>query len=222
MLTLEQLDAFAAVFSVLSKLQVEPADEETIGQVVGMIDEWPLSGGMAGVRTSQGVETLKASRLAEETPETIRRDQDLMYGITASAKVPPFESVHRSDEGLVFEEQTLEVRQQYRALGLQAPRLNREPDDHIGLELNFLAHCCLSAITAMEQGAASAAERYVAIGAEFTRDHIDQWAPQMLSAAEEQAETQWLKGLEQLTLGALEEWNSALSDAGAIRQEGDL
>ena len=37
----------------------------------------------------------------------------------------PWESVHRSEEGLTFEAETLQVRRSYAAVGLQAPALNK-------------------------------------------------------------------------------------------------
>ena len=114
--------------------------------------------------------------------------------------------------GIVFNEETLEVRDQYRRLGLQAPKLNREPDDHIGLELDFLAQCCVSALTAVEQGAHLAAERYVHIAADFTRDHLLVWAPEMLARAEEEARTEWMRGLELLSRGALNVWRQAVEE----------
>lgn len=53
---------------------------------------------------------------------------------------PPWGSVYMSEERLVFQKETLEVRNWYREFGLAAENLYREPDDHIALELGFLAH----------------------------------------------------------------------------------
>ena len=210
MLHTDQLDAFAAAFTTLGRLQVQPSSAETMEQVVSLLDEWPISAD--DELTAAGIAALRSSHGLGEDEKAIRRDHDLLYGITANAKVPPFESVHRSEEGLVFDEETLEVRDQYRRLGLQAPRLNREPDDHIGLEMDFIAQCCISALTAIEQGANLAAEHYVRIGAAFTREHLLVWGPQMLAKAEEEAETDWMRGLEMLSRGAIKAWTEAVED----------
>lgn len=211
-LTPAQLDSFAAAFTVLGNLHLAPADARTMEQVISLIDAWPLATGDAA-GTTEGIALLKESGRAGESAQSVARDQDLLYGITATAKVPPYESVHRSREGLVFERETLDVRARYRELGLQAPHLNREPDDHIGLELNFLAHCCLEALSAWDAGEEEDANRILTLADRFTRDHLATWAPEMLRAASSQAETLWLRGLEQLTLGALTEWAAAW-DAG--------
>ena len=214
MLTFDQLDAFAAAFSTLGRLHITPVTAETIEQVVSLLDEWPAPA--SSEATATGVDAWRSSVAEGESVADIHRDHDLLYGISANAKVPPFESVHRNEEGLVFDKETLEVRDQYRRLGLQAPHLNREPDDHIGLELDFLAQCCVSALTALEQDATLAAERYERIAAEFTRDHLMTWAPDMLEKAIDSAETDWMRGLEHMTLGAIAAWNDALEDSQVL------
>ncbi|MGO1592047.1 MAG: TorD/DmsD family molecular chaperone [Ancrocorticia sp.] len=220
MLSFEQLDAFAAAFSTLGRLHITPVTPETRDQVVDLLDEWPAPA--SGESTAAGINAWHRSRAQEESASDIHRDHDLLYGITANAKVPPFESVHRNEEGLVFDSETLEVRDQYRRLGLQAPNLNREPDDHIGLELDFLAQCCVSALTALEQDAALAAERYARIGGEFSRDHLLTWAPDMLEKARAASQTEWMGGLQLMTLGTLEAWESALESSGVLADAEEL
>lgn len=217
MLSFDQLDAFAAAFSTLSRLHITPATHDTIDQVIGLLDEWPAPA--SGAQTAEGIEAWRSSHAQSESESDIHRDQDRLYGITANAAVPPFESVHRGEEGIVFDEETLEVREQYKRLGLQAPRLNREPDDHIGLELDFLAQSCVSALTALEQDASLAAERYVRIGADFTREHLLLWAPQMLNDAAQAASTEWVRGLQLMTLGTIDAWQQALTAADLLGTE---
>ena len=120
MLQADQLDAFAAAFTTLGRLQVQPSSAETMAQVVSLLDEWPIPA--SDELTAAGIAALRASRATGEDEKDVRRDHDLLYGITANAKVAPFESVHRSVEGLVFNDETLEVRDQYRRLGLQWSR----------------------------------------------------------------------------------------------------
>ena len=42
MLHADQLDAFAAAFTTLGRLQVQPSSAETMVQVVSLLDEWPI------------------------------------------------------------------------------------------------------------------------------------------------------------------------------------
>ena len=53
-------------------------------------------------------------------------------------KAAPWGSVYSSQERLVFQPETLEVRAWYRRFGCEPAKLGSEPDDHIGTELEFL------------------------------------------------------------------------------------
>jgi len=51
---------------------------------------------------------------------------------------PPWESYYRSKEQMLFEEWTYQIREQYHQFGLQFMKENKEPDDHLLLELEFM------------------------------------------------------------------------------------
>ncbi|WP_413450747.1 molecular chaperone TorD family protein [Georgenia phoenicis] len=199
----DQLDDLAAAFAVLGRFHQEPPDDDALAGLRELLDEWPLPGTPGA---EEGLRLICASRDAGEDAAAIRRDHAWLYGTLATAKVAPYESVHRGQERLVFDAHTLEVRDAYRALSLQAPHLNREPDDHIGLELDFVAQSCLRALDALEQGSASDAERYVRHGADFLRTHLLEWAPEMLGRVVAEADTAFMRGLAQLSLGALDSY----------------
>jgi len=201
-----QLDALAAGFTVLARFHQEPPDEDTLATFRPMLDEWPLPGTEGAAR---GLEVLRSPEALAEDAASIRADHAGLYGTLAVARVAPYESVHRGQERLVFDEHTLQVRDAYRTLSLQAPKLNREPDDHIGLELEFVAQSCLRALDALDQGSPADAERYVRLGADFYRDHLGQWAPEMLGRVVGEAHTAFMTGLAHLTAGALESYAQA-------------
>lgn len=77
---------------------------------------------------------------AAETGELSWRDDAMhLFGTLGRPLAEPHESVWLSREHLLFEEQTLQVRACYRRYGLGLVDQGREPDDHIGFELLFLA-----------------------------------------------------------------------------------
>lgn len=202
-----RLDELAAAFSVLGGFHRTAPDEQTLLTLWELLAEWPLP----SERAREGLAELAASRSQGEHPTEIRRDHDALYGVTAAALVPPYESVHRGTEGLVFDEQTLEVRAAYRDLSLRAPRLNREPDDHIGLEFDFVAQSCLRAIDAVDAGEDAEAARFVGVGAAFLREHLLAWAPDMLASMIAQADTHFMRGVGLLSLGTLETYEEFTS-----------
>ncbi|AKK10217.1 TorD/DmsD family molecular chaperone [Corynebacterium uterequi] len=197
------LDRFAAAFTVLARLHIAPVSAEDHQAIGAMIDEWPVDGAV-----DEGIALMRASVAGGEDVAAIRWDHDTLYGISAAAKVAPYESVHRGEDGLVFDEHTLAVRAAFARLDVQAPRLHLEPDDHVGLELDFLAKCCLAMLDALDAGDTSRAEHLQALAHAFTEEHLAAWAPQMLRDAQDAATTKWMRGLMALTLGTVAAWQA--------------
>ena len=111
----------------------------------------------------------------------------------------------------MFGEETLAVREAYARHGLAVPNLNQEPDDHIGLELEFLATLAVRAMDDPEQ-----AGRYVTAISEFHRDHIDQWVPKLAGLIEGSAETDLYRGIGALLAGAAEQGSRVF--AGSVQE----
>lgn len=211
MLDADQLDSFAAAFATLAALHLSPPDGVVLDTVRSLAPEWPL--GTDGESTP-GVSALLRSAEAGEDAAAVVRDHDRLYGDSAAAVIPPFESVHRGLDGLVFDQETLRVRDAYRQLGLQAPHLNREPDDHIGLELEFLGQICLRTLDALDEGDDAAAQDALHHATDFLEDHLQHWAPDFLGRVSQEADTEFMRGLAQLTAAALVQFGAALGTTG--------
>lgn len=200
----DRIEALAAAFLTLGRLHLDAPDTATLAQLRELYRDWPLAGLGAG-ETKDGIAAWERSFARPECADELRSDLNDLYGRTATAKVAPYESVHRGNDGLVFDEETLQVRADYRQLGLQAPYLHKEPDDHIGLEFDFVAQGLIRVLGAIDESAPADAHRYFDVVRRFYREHLDQWAPQMLAAAREAASTEFYRGVEALSLGALAE-----------------
>lgn len=115
---------------------------------------------------------------------------------------PPWESVWRERQRLLFGETTAAVRAIYAAHGLAAERANREPEDHLGLELAFLAHL-------IQQGLAENAERNNAVetsreaAVRFLDEHVLVWAEDCLVTAANAAATLFYRQIPPLCLRLL-------------------
>lgn len=211
MVDADQLEALTTSFLTLGRLHLKAPDEATLAAIRGMLDEWPLP---AAGHTATGLQALQLSADRFESAQAIRVDHDRLYGVSARAAVAPFESVHRGDDGLVFDVQTLEVRQAYTQLGLEAPNLNREPDDHIGLEFDFIGQALLGAMDAQDNGLDADPE--FAVATAFLNEHLLAWAPAMLSKVSELAGTAFMQGVAELSLGALEALTQTLSEKSSL------
>ncbi len=127
---------------------------------------------------------------------------------------PPWESVHRSKTKLTFQEPTLQVRELYRRFGVEAPAVHREPDDHLGLELAFVATLSDQAAGAEGRGDAAHLAQCFQAQRDFLRGHLLAWAPACLALVEKHAETDYYRGAARLALGSLAE-SARLCGAGS-------
>lgn len=222
------LDAFAASFLVLGRLHLGHATTDTRRDIYSKLSDWPSwcepspLPELADLQTdarealTRGTDLLQRSWESHEDDQTIRMDQDFLYGVSAHARVSPFESVHVGEEQLVFDTETIQVRRYYARLGLQAPRLHTEPDDHLGLEFAFLSQCCQQMMAALEQDQTEDYAHVRDITVAFTAEHPLRWVPATLREAEAQAQTAWMQGVEALSYAAFASWCVALSTRGLI------
>lgn len=98
---------------------------------------------------------------------------------------PPWESVWCERDGLLFGEQTEKVRHIYQEWGLTAENEGREPEDHLSMELGFLAF-----LLSLPPDARSASNSSPETALHsFLHDHCDMWIPQCLDTASENAES---------------------------------
>jgi TorA maturation chaperone TorD len=143
--------------------------------------------------------------LSPEAFGDLRADYTQLFIGVGAVKAPPWESVYFSEDRLIFQEQTLQVRRWYQRYGLQVQRLNQEPDDHLGLELAFLAHLAQAGVAALEQGHDAAAAELLDAQADFLAEHPLRWAAQWNALVQQHARTDFYRGIARLTVGVLAE-----------------
>jgi TorA maturation chaperone TorD len=122
----------------------------------------------------------------------------------------PWESVYFSMDRLTFQEQTIEVRNWYRRFGLEAEKINNEPDDHFGLELLFLSHLAALGLQALHEQDQASFEELWSAQRDFTQQHLGAWALPWCNLVEANARTDFYKGLATLARGALSELSELL------------
>lgn len=195
----ELLDGLAAAWTVLSVGFGTAPDDEFTSRMRNAEDlaDWPLR----DADSRRGVELLSQSLAAGESHADIVAEHHRLLRGPERLPVPPWESVHLSNEHLVFEAETMQVRGFYRRFGLQAENLNKEPDDHISLECAFLAELCVRALDVLEQGADPA--HFVDGHRRFVAEHASRWFPAFFGGIGEHARTDYHRGLAAFGLGAI-------------------
>ena len=152
----------------------------------------------AWTNASQGGLTSKAF-------DALQADYTHLFVGPGQVEAPPWESVYFHDEPLLFQEETLRVREWYARFGLQSELLHSEPDDHVGLELAFLAHLAGLGVSACEKGETENLSWLTSAQREFAAEHPSKWIPAWCDRVCEHARTDFYRGIALVTKGALAE-----------------
>src|SRR5690606_33022658 len=127
----------------------------------------------------------------------------LFVGTGPHVLAPPWESVYVSTEPLLFQKETLEVRNWYARFGVEARNKAHEPDDHAGLELEFLAHLAGLGLKALDEGNEAGLQDAMDAQRAFLQEHPLRWMPAWCTHVEEQAATDFYRGCALITRGLL-------------------
>lgn len=163
-----------------------------------------------GLQTLQNWCEKNRAGLPSTTFDSICADYTRLFIGPGVVIAPPWESVHFSEERLVFQQETLEVRDWYRRFGLQSEKMYQEPDDHIGLELEFVAHLARLGLAATEKNDTAAFEESIKAQRDFLTEHLFRWAPSWCDLVEKNAQTDFYRGMARLCKGVVSELATVL------------
>lgn len=94
----------------------------------------------------------------------------------------PYASFYLSPSRALMTEDTLDVRRRYLQAGVAVRELDHTPDDHLGVELEFLHFLSLQALEAAMRDDAAACDLALERREEFVRGHAARWVPQFAQA----------------------------------------
>ncbi len=156
----------------------------------GVFEELPFA---ADNEQAQQGQQLMCSWLASETTDVLAKaaQSDWLHLLMGIGKVlaPPWASVYLGEEQLLFSEDTLYVRRYYEHYGFRLTKKYQEPDDHIGLELEFIGRL-------LEQDKHEAA-------CAFTQQFILPWLNQWADDVQKHAKTDYYRALAKLIAGGI-------------------
>lgn len=121
-------------------------------------------------------------------------------GIVDSKKVAyPYESVYTSQERLIMQDARDEMFRILRENKLVLEHGYNIPEDHIFIQLEFMAYICGEIIKAFEKGDAETACRLMNGQKRFIEEHLLNWVPEFCSDIKKFALTDFYKGLAVIT-----------------------
>lgn len=115
----------------------------------------------------------------------------------------PFASFYLSETRQLMTEVTIEVRRQYLEAGMVVKNLHQIPDDHLAIELEFMAYLAAAAVTAFEEGAQQKAGDIQAQMEAFWKNHLVPWAPQFADKVCQHAKEEFYKGAAMMLKGVI-------------------
>jgi TorA maturation chaperone TorD len=131
----------------------------------------------------------------DEVLTPIRQDYTKLFIGPANLWAPPWESVYLTEEKLTFGEPTLSVREFYLRHGLQYERKNSEPDDHFGLEMEFMARLIAKQQQELANDQQEKAHLIEKEQILFLKEHILKWANNFTGDIIRNASTPYFRGL---------------------------
>ena len=122
-------------------------------------------------------------RMEAQAPDYIQQLRDeytrLFVG-PLEMEAPPWESVYLGEEGMLFQESTLNVRECYRRFGLLPEEYPRVADDSLALELGFMAELARRSVDAFEANDTDTLELTLRGARDFLTEHLLLWVPKLL------------------------------------------
>lgn len=148
---------------------------------------------------------LNRVEMPSELFRELRADYTRLFIGPGQVLAPPWESVFVKEGRMIFQEVTLQVREWYLRYNLQPVRLYTEPDDHIGLELTFLAHLAGLGLAALNKQDDAEFAAVVEAQRGFLSEHLLKWAFIWCDQVGVYCRTDFYRGVALVVRGALAE-----------------
>jgi len=111
----------------------------------------------------------------------------------------PYESVYTSENKEVMQDARDEMLARLRAHRLEIKHVYNELEDHLFIQLEFMAFMCRQVLTAIEKGDLTAALDCLSEQQAFVENHLLNWVPRFCQDVERHALTDFYRGLAKVT-----------------------
>jgi len=106
----------------------------------------------------------------------------------------PYASFYLSESRSLMTDETIDVRKRYLEAGMAVKDLYSVPDDHIGIELEFIYYLTQKTIELFERGEREEASRLFEMRSNFLKEHMALWIPFFVEKVIESAHDDFYKG----------------------------
>jgi anaerobic sulfite reductase subunit A len=156
------------------------------------------------------------SSIEERDPESVRLELAVDYAgvfLGVWRTLPhPSESVYVTDKTMVMHETRDNVLKIYRSMGVDKVNTFHEPEDHIAMELQFMAILCDKTIGAFKEDHHADVMKCLEVQKDFLNDHLGKWVPRMAADVIATARKEFYKAIAKITKGYIEMDKEAVSE----------
>jgi TorA maturation chaperone TorD len=124
----------------------------------------------------------------------------------------PSESAYRSEDHAIYQEHRDEALREYWNAGVDKVKGFTEPEDHIAIELQFMAYLCRRTVEALEKNEKDEAKRYLQTQIDFIDNHLAKWVPELTKDILENATVNFYKGIALVTNAFIESDRKVMRD----------
>ncbi len=134
--------------------------------------------------------------------DKVIEDHLILFGGKGKSAAPPYTSVYLSRDHIMNDIWSLEVRKIYNAYGWKSKYEGEIPDDHLGIELQFI-NLLLDKYPELEDGVCRSEIRKDLV--KFIGNYIIPWIDDWNKSIQDNAVSDFYKGIGYLTVSAIED-----------------
>lgn len=179
----------ALIFALLSALFYDHLTMERISRLLVSPDLKSFFSEISMIRhplarqTEEGVTGVIGYLSRVGRDEELRLQKEFARLFLLPGGVYPYESIYRGTQQLLMDKPWEEVRKTYRSLGLEKDSSEFLPEDHIAVELGFVAS--LAYMTSEARG--RALKDLQGIQLDFLSEHLEKWVPHLAADIREKS-----------------------------------
>ncbi|HVJ50113.1 molecular chaperone TorD family protein [Desulfitobacterium sp.] len=215
------------VYDVLRRTFLEEPTKEFLNIITekGFIESFPFTKENEDIH--EGIEHITAF-LQEHDMKSGREYDDLHWDYTRmfigpdKLPAPLWESAYLNKERLLFQEQTLKVRQAYLKYQFLPKHFKQEADDHLGLELDFMYQLSELSLKYLQQQDFTGLREVLEDQKVFLQGHLLKWVPELTQKILASANLALYPGMAKILNGYLTLDLEALEELLDINYEGVL
>ena len=202
------LEARSVAYDLLRRIWIEEPSPHFVRLLVGsdVPRTFPFGDHRPALREALsivGSELARPDAASDTACARLQEDYTRLFVAPPPLPAPPWESLYRDRERLHFSEHTLEVRTAYQRHGLAAGLLGREPDDHLGFELDFMHRLATLAAELASPDREADQRTVLEDQRAFLDEHLLTWVPAWAEDVMAAAATNFYRGAASLTAAYL-------------------